>query len=106
MFQAKLEQYKQTGVWPGREGKRKEMTKAWSNKVEVIDKRRNKKAKIADKRKRQEDAKAKEEAEMEEAEDDLEADYKMMKRLKKGKISQDAFDQAFDIDTVEQEAGS
>lgn len=104
--QAKLEQYKQTGVWPGREGKRKEMTKAWSNKVEVIDKRRDKKAKIADKRKRQEDAKAKEEAEMEEAEDDLEADYKMMKRLKKGKISQDAFDQAFDIDTVEQEAGS
>jgi len=35
--------------------------------------------------------------------DDFSSDYKLMKRLKKGKISQDEFDSAFDVDSIEQD---
>ena len=35
--------------------------------------------------------------------DDFSSDYKLMKKLKKGKISQTEFDEAFDIDHVDQD---
>jgi len=97
--QTKLQEYQKTGVWPGFEKRKGFETKAWSQKVEVLEKRREKKQRRADKRAKQ----AEEEEDDEDGEegDDLEADYKMMKRLKKGKISQDTFDKAFDIDAVE-----
>ena len=66
--------------------------------MEVLEKRREKKQRRAEKRANQ--AEVEDEEDGEEG-DDLEADYKMMKRLKKGKISQDTFDKAFDIDAVE-----
>ena len=93
-------------MWPGREGKNNKAQAAWSNKKELLDKRRDKKLRIAEKRTRQEEGKEVEEKleKLEdEVDDDLEADYKMMKKLKKGQISQDTFDKAFAIDSVESE---
>ena len=97
--QTKLQEYQKTGVWPGFEKRKGFETKAWSQKVEVLEKRREKKQRRAEKRAKQ----SQDEEEDEEGDegDDFEADYKMMKRLKKGKISQDTFDKAFDIDAVE-----
>lgn len=102
--QGKLEEYRKTGVWPGFENKRKLDSQSWSQKKDVLDKRRDKKARRAEKWAEKEQEKEGEQGEQEVEEqddDDLKADYKMMKRLKKGKISQDIFDKAFDLDTVE-----
>jgi len=98
--QTKLAAYKETGQWPGLEYKKE--SSAWSKNQEVLDKRRDKKSRIQEKRK----AQAEEEVvEKSEDEDDFQEDYKMMKRLKKGKISQNDFDEAFDMDKVEADQG-
>ena len=93
--QKKLAIYKDTGEWPGLE-KRKKESLAWSKNQEVLDKRRDKKMRKLEKRKAPEVV-----AEESEEEDDFQEDYKMMKKLKKGKISQNDFDEAFDMDKVE-----
>ena len=72
----------------------------------MLDKRRDKKQRRAEKRaagteKTEEDNDGGEEEE--EDLDDFSSDYKLMKRLKKGKISQDEFDSAFDVDAIEQD---
>jgi hypothetical protein len=104
----KLEEYQKTGVWPGTEkynpkGKGGE-SRSWSKKEDLLDKRRDKKARRAEKRAAQAEAVKEVEGEGEE-EDDMEADYKFMKKLKKGKISQDTFDKAFSIDSVATDQG-
>merc|ERR1719186_1063530 len=86
--QKKLVVYKETGEWPGLE-KRKKESLAWSKNQEVLDKRRDKKMRKLEKRKAPEVV-----AEESEEEDDFQEDYKMMKKLKKGKISQNDFDEA------------
>merc|ERR1711915_513097 len=88
--QEKLATYRETGKWPGFKGNKKD-TQAWSKKQEMLDKRRAKKMKKFEKRKI--NAEKDEEEEM----DDFEKDFKVMKKFKKGKISQDDFDQAFDL---------
>lgn len=95
----KLATYKETGQWPGLENRKKE-TQSWSKNQEVLDKRRDKKMKIFEKRKAAEVVE-----EESEEEDDFQEDYKMMKKLKKGKISQNDFDEAFDMDKVEADQG-
>merc|ERR1711894_341417 len=86
--QKKLEVYRETGNWPGM--KPKPMTsKAWSEKQDAKDKR------LARKRKKQLKSEALEAVETEETEndfDDLEDDFRVLKRMKKGKVSQDEFD--------------
>eukprot|EP00092_Neocalanus_flemingeri_P005872 GFUD01006320.1.p1 GENE.GFUD01006320.1~~GFUD01006320.1.p1 ORF type:complete len:593 (-),score=175.05 GFUD01006320.1:58-1836(-) len=98
--QVKLASYKETGQWPGMEKKMLKVTPQWSKKQEVLDKRRDKKARRLEKRNASELV-----PEEPEEEDDFQEDYKMMKRLKKGKISQDDFDEAFDMDKVEADQG-
>jgi len=95
--QEKLATYKLTGQWPGLDPKRKE-NKAWSKKQDMLDKRRAKKLRRSEKRKNEVPDK-----EEEEEEDDFQADYKMLKKLKKGIVSQDDFDGAFDVNTIEDE---
>ena len=73
----------------------------------MLDKRRDKKQRRAEKRaaaeeKEKEDDNIDEEEEEDDL-DDFSSDYKLMKRLKKGKISQDEFDSAFDVDSIEQD---
>jgi len=97
--QEKLATYKETGQWPGLENRKKE-TLAWSKNQEVLDKRREKKMRKFEKRKAAEVVE-----EESEEEDDFQEDYKMMKKLKKGKISQNDFDEAFDVDKVEADQG-
>ena len=75
----------------------------------MLDKRRDKKQRRAEKRAAGSAAeeKEKEDVNVEEGDDDdlddFSSDYKLMKRLKKGKISQDEFDSAFDVDSIEQD---
>ena len=73
----------------------------------MLDKRRDKKQRRAEKRaagtEKKEEDEGEEEEEEEEDLDDFSSDYKLMKRLKKGKISQDEFDSAFDVDAIEQD---
>ena len=89
--QVKLATYRETGQWPGLENKKKE-SQAWSKNQEVRDKRKAKKMKIFEKRKAVEVVAAESDEE-----EDFQEDYKMMKKLKKGKISQDEFDEAIEI---------
>ena len=101
--QEKLAAYRETGLWPG--ARRKMDSVAWSKNKEVRDKRRDKKTRRAEKRKGENDVGPENSAE-EADDDDLEdfsSDYKLMKKLKKGKISQTQFDEAFDVDDVEEE---
>ena len=100
--QEKLSAYRETGLWPG--AKRKTDSVAWSKNKEVRDKRRDKKTRRAEKRKGDDDQRPENNAE--EADDDLDdfsSDYKLMKKLKKGKISQTQFDEAFDVNDVEED---
>ena len=97
--QGKLEEYNKTGLWPG--AKRKLETKSWSKNTAVLDKRRDKKARRLEKLEQKKAAT--EEHVSDEDEDDLDSDLKMMKRLKKGKISQNDFDAAFDMDRIDTE---
>ena len=80
--QKKLEVYRETGNWPGM--KPKPMTsKAWSEKQDAKDKR------LARKRKKQLKSEALEAVETEETEndfDDLEDDFRVLKKMKKGKV--------------------
>merc|ERR1712212_559209 len=69
--QTKLQEYQKTGVWPGFEKRKGFETKAWSQKAEVLEKRREKKQRRADKRAKQ--AEEKEDDEDGEEGDDLEA---------------------------------
>merc|ERR1719361_2227845 len=48
--QTKLQEYQKTGVWPGFEKRKGFETKAWSQKVEVLEKRREKKQRRPEKR--------------------------------------------------------
>jgi len=89
--QVKLATYRETGQWPGLENKKKE-SQAWSKNQEVRDKRKAKKMKIFEKRKAVEVVAAESDEE-----EDFQEDYKMMKKLKKGKISQDEFYEAIEI---------
>jgi len=91
----KLATYKETGQWPGMDKKKKDNV-AWSRKQEVLNKRREKKLRKFEKRKAVEIV-----ADESEEDDDFQEDYKMMKKLKKGKISQDDFDEAFHLDKIE-----
>ena len=100
--QGKLAAYRETGLWPG--ARRKMESVAWSKNKEVRDKRRDKKTRRAEKRKG--DNEVGPELSEEEAVDDLDdfsSDYKLMKKLKKGKISQTQFDEAFDVNDVKEE---
>ena len=93
-----MEIYKETGEWPGL--KKKKDSTSWSKNKEVLNKRREKKLRRAEKRAvTEKDVEEPEEDEV----DDFSSDYKMMKRLKKGKISQDEFDSAFDVNQIEQD---
>ena len=73
----------------------------------MLDKRRDKKQRRAEKRAAGTAAEEKEKEDDDGMEedylDDFSSDYKLMKRLKKGKISQDEFDSAFDVDSIEQD---
>ena len=74
----------------------------------MLDKRRDKKQRRAEKRAAGTAAEEKEKEDVvnegdEDDLDDFSSDYKLMKRLKKGKISQDEFDSAFDVDSIEQD---
>jgi len=102
--QEKLAEFHKTGSWPGFEKKRglqgkKENLVSWSKKVEFIDKRKTKKQKLREKRELQE----KNKDEDGEAEDDFESDIKLMKKLKKGHITQQDFDAKFDVDKIEED---
>ena len=101
--QVKLAVYKETGEWPGIKKKRESMS--WSKNKEVLNKRREKKQRRADKRaapaeEQNDDSQVKND---EDDLDDFSSDYKLMKKLKRGTISQDEFDNAFDIDAIEQD---
>ena len=78
---------------------------SWSKNKEVLNKRREKKQRRADKRaapaeEQNDDSQVKND---EDDLDDFSSDYKLMKKLKRGTISQDEFDNAFDIDAIEQD---
>jgi len=94
--QRKLEEFKKTGCWPGFEKKRKVENTSWSKKVGILDKRREKKLKRLQKRQE----KNPEPEPVDQEEDDFTNDLKTMKKLKKGKISQEDFDAEFDMDKI------
>ncbi len=82
--QSKLKVYEETGNWPGFK-KAKGNTEAWSNKTDQRKKKLERRSKKELKRKRAE-AEAVENEKEEESDDDLEEDYKMLKKIKKGKV--------------------
>ena len=96
--QEKLAVFRETGEWPGMK-KRPVQNIPWSKNKAVLEKRREKKRRRAEKRAvtaTDDCDKDEEDNEM----DDFASDYKLMKKLKKGKISQDEFDDAFEMDEI------
>merc|ERR1712107_130985 len=95
--QEKLTVYRETGEWPGM--KKKPVQKiAWSKNKAVLDKRREKKRRRAEKRAAGDNVEDRDDKDDEV--DDFAKDYKLMKKLKKGKMSQDEFDDAFEMDQI------
>merc|ERR1719312_365451 len=94
--QEKIVEYEQTGKWPGADKKpRKVKTVPWSKNIEVKDKRREKKLKRADKRKKEAEA-----AENAEDNEEFDAEYRMLKKIKAGKLDSKDFDAAIDLDKM------
>ena len=94
--QKKLIVYRETGNWPGM--KPKPMgSKAWSEKLDAKDKRAARKRKKQLKVKAQNDNKSNED---DEDSDDLEDDFKLLKKLKKGKVSQEEFDKRIELGDI------
>merc|ERR1719323_128468 len=97
--QEKLTVYRETGEWPGM--KKKPVQKiAWSKNKAVLDKRREKKRRRAEKRAAGAGDNVEGDKDDEDEVNDFAEDYKLMKKLKKGKMSQDEFDDAFEMDQI------
>merc|ERR1719511_250137 len=97
--QKKLEVFRETGNWPGMKQK-PVVSKAWSQKQATKEKR------IDRKRKKEMKQKA---AELENIEDendlnDLEDDFRVLKKMKKGKVSHEEFDKRIDLDGLDTES--
>ncbi|XP_040576735.1 ATP-dependent RNA helicase DDX55 [Lepeophtheirus salmonis] len=82
--QKKLKIYKESGKWPGMKEHLSD-TQAWSRNVERQD--RKKLRHLVSEKKRREKEKI-----SQEDEDDLEKDFRLLKKLKKGKVSQKEYD--------------
>jgi len=100
--QAKMVVHQETGTWPGQEKKKRVNTVPWSNKLEIKDKRRNKKQRRAEKRAMKTDDEKKEENA---DEDDFEAEYRIIKKIKAGKLKSSDFDAAINLDGVSDDEG-
>jgi len=97
--QKKLAVYRETGEWPGAK-KRAEVKVAWSEKVDQ--KERKRKRKEAKEKKKAE----KEKNEEDEDEDDLEEDYRLLKKMRRGKVSQEEFDKKIELEAGEDDESS
>lgn len=86
--QRKMQEYEQTGEWPGMKP-RKRKTEAWS---EQKDKKRRKQRK-----KELKEMRAKNRFTAEE-QDEVNEDFRLLKKLQKGKINSSAFDKHFGLD--------
>ena len=85
--QKKLETYRETGNWPGLKPK-PIISKAWSDKANAKDKRLSRKRKKELKAKSQETpTNTTESKETENDIDDIEDDFKVLKKMKRGKVS-------------------
>ena len=73
----------------------------WSKKNDVLDKRRDKKQRRAEKRAASAQVPSSKDDNEEEEEDDFEAEYKMLKKLKQGKVSSAEFDAAINLNDLQ-----
>ncbi len=76
----------------------------WSKKNEVLDKRRDKKQRRAEKRSAAAAASA-QSTKGDEDDDDFEAEYKLLKKLKSGKVSAAEFDAAIQLNDLQDDEG-
>ncbi|XP_049879438.1 probable ATP-dependent RNA helicase DDX55 homolog [Pectinophora gossypiella] len=96
----KLEEYKKTGVWPSKKKKKMVQTTPWENaKQNKEDKKLRKKKRKESKQNNADGKKGKKrKAVTQEELDELAKDVALMKKLKKRKITQEQFDQQFDLE--------
>ncbi|XP_049942298.1 ATP-dependent RNA helicase DDX55 [Schistocerca serialis cubense] len=106
--QKKLEQYKETGVWPGSKNfKRKhKQTEAWSLTKQLKAERKEKRSKRAEKRKlKQQEGKVKTKKKRKtlssEEMEELARDVALLKKLRKKKITEEEFEEEFMNDDCE-----
>ncbi|XP_052757694.1 probable ATP-dependent RNA helicase DDX55 homolog [Galleria mellonella] len=97
----KLQEYKKTGVWPSKKKKKMAQSQPWEqakqnkeDKKQRRKKRKELKQKVGAEGKKGKKRKAITQEEL----DELAADVALMKKLKKGKITEEQFDQAFELD--------
>jgi hypothetical protein len=77
----------------------------WSKKNEVLDKRRDKKQRRAEKRSAAAVTSAQSTTKGDEDDDDFEAEYKLLKKLKSGKVSAAEFDAAIQLNDLQDDEG-
>ncbi|CAH2986471.1 unnamed protein product [Chilo suppressalis] len=96
----KLEEYRRTGVWPSKKKKKMAQTQPWEKaKMDKEERKQRKKKRKELKQQNPEGKKGKKRRAVTQAElDELAADVALIKRLKRRKITQDQFDEAFDVD--------
>jgi len=100
--QEKLTAFRDSGNWPGsKKAKKAAETVAWSQKVDKKAKREDRKRKHELKRKTEMEEMAA--ADSDDDDDDLEEDFRLLKKLKKGKASQAEFDKKIQLEKFDEE---
>jgi len=100
--QNKMVEYVKTGVWPGKQDKKRRIkTIPWSKKLEEKALRKEKKeARMVKKRKKMASQAEREKVQEKEEVDDFEAEYKLLKKIKSGKVSSQEFDNMIKLDDI------
>ncbi|XP_053617440.1 probable ATP-dependent RNA helicase DDX55 homolog [Plodia interpunctella] len=96
----KLQEYKKTGVWPSKKRKKMTQTKPWEQTKQNKEEKKQRRKKRKEMKKQESgDGKRRKRRAVTQAElDELAADVALMKKLKKRKITQEQFDEAFEGD--------
>merc|ERR1712117_541375 len=101
--QEKLKVYQETGSWPGFKkapDAGNKGTAAWSKKVAAKERKLSRREIKDLKKRKREEERQQEEPEEDEDDDDLEDDYRLLKKMKRGKITTEEFDKKIDLDDV------
>ncbi|CAK1590026.1 unnamed protein product [Parnassius mnemosyne] len=95
----KLEEYKNTGVWPTKKKKKMVQSQPWQQTKQNKEERKQRKRKRKEFQKNAEGKRSKKRRTVTQEElDELAADVALIKKLKKRKITKEQFDEAFDTD--------
>lgn len=94
----KLKEYEKTGVWPSKKKKKKVQSQPWEQTKQIKEERKNRKRKRKENKIKEGSKEKKRKLVTQEEIEELAADVALIKKLKKRKITEEQFNDAFDGD--------